>query len=245
MFACEWSDSLILREVIDGISDLVDVTSFYVNEKKLKIEASDPSVICKIEIEAKRGAFSTYETNSEVSFHLDMNLMKKICRRLRGDDKVSIRLQEGYLDFTIHNFVERYFRLPLLEFGDPLPQIYINPSVFLKMKGDVFIDLIKDIAVIGSSIIITASPENITFFSEEDGVKTSVTVSKSNDAIAEFSVNTECTSKFNLNYILSFLKTSKSVDYIDISFGEKETPLKLEHSSHDLLTRFYLAPMEI
>ena len=235
----------MLREIIDGISDLVDVASFYASEEKLRMEASDPSVICKIEIETKKEAFSNYSADSEVQFHLDMNLMKKICRRLREGDSVGIDLKSGYLEFTIHNFVERYFRLPLLEFGEPLPQIRIRPSAFLRIKGEVFNDLIKDIAVIGSSIIIQADQEEVTFFSEEDGVKSSVTVAKTNSAIEKFKIDAECTSKFNLNYILSFLKTSRSIEYIDISFGKKDTPLKLEYSTKNLLTHFYLAPMEI
>jgi len=216
MFRCKWSDSIVLRELIDGISDLVDTASFYADEKNLRIEASDPSVICKIEIEAKRAG-----------------------------DNVSINVEKEYLEFTIHNFVERYFRIPLLEFGEPLPQINIDASVFLRIRGSVFVDLVKDIAVIGSSLIIKANPEEITFFAEEDGVKTSANVSKTNDAIEMFKVDNECTSKFNLSYILSFLKTATSVDYIDISFGNKDTPLKIEYSSDKATIRFYLAPMEI
>lgn len=245
MFRCEWSDSIVLRELIDGISDLVDTASFYADEKNLRIEASDPSVICKIEIEAKKEAFSSYEINSETNFYLDMNLMKKICRRLRAGDKVSINVENEYLEFTIHNFVERYFKIPLLEFGEPLPQVNIDASVFLRIRGSVFVDLVKDIAVIGSSLIIKADPEEITFFAEEDGVKTSVNVSKANDAIEIFKVDNECISKFNLSYILSFLKTATSVEYIDISFGNKDTPLKLEYSTENATIRFYLAPMEI
>lgn len=245
MFKCEWSNSIMLRDLIDGISDLVDMASFYADEKMLRIEASDPSVICKIEIESKKESFSTYEISSETNFHLDMNLMKKICRRLRTGDKVGMNVENEYLEFTIHNFVERYFRIPLLEFGEPLPQIDINASVFLRVKGSVFINLIKDIAVIGSSLIIKATPDEITFFSEEDGVRTSITVSKTNSAIEKLNVDTECTSKFNLSYILSFLKTVVSADYIDVSFGEKDTPLKLECPVQNSLIRFYLAPMEI
>lgn len=245
MFRCEWSDPVLVRELIEGVSDLVDTASFHVDGEKIRMEASDPSIICKIEIEADKRSFSIYEIDSEIDFYLDINLMKKICRRLRSGDKISINVENNYLEFTIHNFVERYFRIPLLEFGDPLPQINMETSTFLRIKAEVFIDLIKDIAVIGSSLIIKATKDEIIFFSEEEGVRSSITISKDNGAIEEFRVDKECISKFNLSYILSFLKTVSSAEFIEISFGNKDTPLKLECSNETGMIRFYLAPMEI
>ncbi|MEA1993379.1 MAG: hypothetical protein U9N35_03145 [Euryarchaeota archaeon] len=245
MFRCEWSDTISLRELINGVSDLVDTASFYVDEKKFRMETADPSVICKIEVDAGKEIFSSYKVDSKEEFYLDMNLMKKIGRRLRANDKISVNLEKEYLEFTIHNFIDRYFRIPLLEFIEPMPQIKIDPDVFLRIRSDVFRSLIEDIAVIGGSLIIQARPDEIIFFSEEDGVKTSITISETNSAIDKFSAKTECISKFNLSYIQSFLKTTKLVEYINISFGKKDTPLKLEYLYKNSSLRFYLAPMEI
>ncbi len=245
MFRCAWSDSVTLRDLIDGVSDLVDTASFYVTSDHFRMEASDPSVICKIEVKAKKNVFSHYKTDSNSEFHLDMNLMKKIARRMQTDDEISITLEDKYLEFMIRNFVERYFRIPLLDFAESLPQISVDPLVSLRIRGDVFSSLMKDIAVVGSSFIIEAEPEEVTFYSEEDGVKSSVTVSKDNSALDKFTVKTACRSKFNLNYIESFLKTSKSVEYIDLFFGKKDTPLRMESVNGGLSLRFYLAPMEI
>ncbi|MCC7573604.1 MAG: hypothetical protein KO464_09525 [Candidatus Methanofastidiosum sp.] len=238
-----------IKPVIESISELTGECLFTINKKGIFIEGTDPSLISKVEFFIPSNTFDKFEMDVEESVGINIDSFARICRRAHTGESmiIDINSKAGKIELTMKSDFKRKFEFTLLSttnFNIPL----LNPkySTFIEIDSKVFRDIIKDMAVIGGTILFSVHKNNISILSEDYTSKALAEISSESKSIKKFEAKSIQRSKYNLNYILSFLNAFSISDSLKISVGGTKLPLKLEYPLIDE-GRFtlYLAPMEI
>lgn len=140
--------------------------------------------------------------------------------------------------------IERKFDASLIEISNNLPKIALEFPVMVELETEAFKNSIKDLAVIGGSVIMDATPDKMIMSAIGETGNAVVTIKNGNGTVKDMLVNKSCSARYNLSYLMSFLKAGQISDTIKIFFGDKDLPLKLEFVFDYGNMMFYLAPME-
>src|SRR3989338_2014467 len=118
------SDANFFKKCVDAIVNLVDEGTFVISKDGLHLRTMDPSQIAMIDFFMPKSAFSKIEVEDKFSLGVNLSDLSKILARPRGDEKLSISVDEKesklVLDFSGHS--KRHFKLPLLESSSSLPK---------------------------------------------------------------------------------------------------------------------------
>jgi proliferating cell nuclear antigen len=238
-----------IRPIIESISEFADECLLTINNNGLYIEGTDPSLISKIEFFLPSKMFDKYEIEAEESVGINIDSLSRICRRTNPEDMmiVDISSKTGKIGLTFESDIKRNFEFTLLSTTNfNIPSLNPNYSTFIEIDSKIFRDTIKDMAIIGGTILFSVNKNNLAILSEDYTSKALAEISSKSKSIRKYESKTSQHSKYNLNYILSFLNACAISDFVKISVGGTKLPLKLEYPMEEE-GRFtlYLAPMEI
>lgn len=246
MFRASLDDAKDLKYIIESISDLVDEAVFFLREDMLSMEACDPSLVCKIELDLRSSFFNEYYATEKRTIGLSMNALRKISRRIRLGDGMSMELNGGSMDFTLKGPIQRQFQCLLIEAQeDILPQIKAEYPVFIEMDVGVFKEGIRDAAIVTNSVLFEVTPDELVISAEGDTERARIRIAKSSESVKKFVCTEACCSRFNLGYLTSFLHSSYVSERVHIYMGDKNTPLRIDFPVEGMRLTFYLAPMEL
>jgi len=240
------SDSRKIKYILESIAEIVDEAAFVFDKNCFKINGADPSIISKVEVHLDREFFTRYSVEEPSELGVDMSSLDKIAKRILANDIVTLRSRtnENTLEMVLNGGIERRFDASLIDLNNNLPKISIDFPVMIEIDSEVFRNSIKDLAVVGGSVIFDASNGKMTLSSLGETGNAVVTISNDNKIVRDISVSQPCSARYNISYLMSFLKAGQISDSIKISFGEKDYPLKLEFIFDKGHMVFYLAPME-
>ncbi|MGC1120501.1 MAG: proliferating cell nuclear antigen (pcna) [Candidatus Methanofastidiosia archaeon] len=246
MFRAFLSDAKNLKYIIESMSDLVDEAIFFLRENQLSMEACDPSLVCKVELDLYSSFFNEYSASDEQTIGLSMNALRKVSRRIHMGDGMFMELNGGTMDFILKSSIERQFQCLLLEPQvEVLPSINVDYPVFIEMDVSVFKEGIGDAAIVANSVLFEATPDALVISAEGDTERARIRIEKNSESIKQFEVREKCCSRFNLGYLTSFLHSSYISDRVRINMGNKNLPLRISFPVEGLRLTFYLAPMEL
>ena len=246
MFRASLDDAKNLKYIIESISDLVDEAIFFLRKEKLSMEACDPSLVCKVELDLQSSFFSEYRATEERTIGLSMSALSKVSRRIHLGDGMFMELNGGTMDFTLQSSIERQFQCMLLEAQeDVLPTIDVEYPVFIDMNVSVFKEGVRDAAIVANSVLFEVNPEEMVISAEGDTERARIRINRMSVSVNEFNVRENCSSRFNLGYLLSFLHSSYVSERIHIYMGNKNLPLRIDFPVEGMKLTFYLAPMEL
>ncbi|KYC45154.1 MAG: DNA polymerase sliding clamp [Candidatus Methanofastidiosum methylothiophilum] len=238
-----------IKSVIESISELTGECLFTINKDGLYIEGTDPSLISKVEFLIPSKNFDTYEVDSEESIGINIDSFSKICRRAHPSESllIDVNSKAGKIELILESDIRRNFEFTLLSTSNfNIPKLNPKYSTFIEIDSKLFRDIIKDMAVIGGTILFSVHKNNLSILSEDYTSKALAEITSDSKSIKKFESKTTLHSKYNLNYILSFLNAYTLSDYLKISVGGTKLPLKLEYPvGEDGRFTLYLAPMEI
>jgi proliferating cell nuclear antigen PCNA len=240
------SDSRALKAILESISEIVDEAAFIFEEHGFCIEGADPSIISKVDVSLSDAFFESYHVDSAVEFGVDMTSLDKIAKRILPQDTVTLisRDRENMLEVVLNGGIERKFDAALIELNNNLPKISLDFPATMVVETEAFRNCVRDLAVIGGSVVFDVFPERIVMTSTGELGTATVTIQRDNPAVLDLKVSAPCSAKYNLSYLMSFLKAGQISDCIAISLGDRDFPLKLEFSMMHGSLVFYLAPME-
>ncbi|NYT04466.1 MAG: proliferating cell nuclear antigen (pcna) [Candidatus Methanofastidiosa archaeon] len=243
------SDITTIKQVIESISELTGECLFTIKNNGIYIEGTDPSLISKVEFFIPAKTFDTFEIDVEESIGINIDSFARICRRAYAGESliIDVNSKAGKIELILERDLKRNFEFTLLSTSNfNIPKLNPKYSTFIEIDSKIFRDIIKDMAVIGGTILLSVHKNNISILSEDYTSKALSEISSDSSSIKKFETKTTQRSKYNLNYILSFLNAYTLSDYLKISVGGTKLPLKLEYPINDE-GRFtlYLAPMEI
>lgn len=240
------ADSRTLKNIFESIAEIVDEAAFIFDNDCFRIDGADPSIISKVEVYLKNSFFMEYNVDTSFEFGVDMVSLDKIAKRIQGPDTVRLisRDRENILEIVLNGGIERKFDASLIELNNNLPRIDIAFPVAMELDTEVFRNCIKDLAVAGGSVTFDVSDDALVMSSIGELGNAVITISKDNESLRDVTIDRPCSARYNLSYLVSFLKAGQISDTIHLSMGEKDYPLKLEFSFEHGNMIFYLAPME-
>jgi DNA polymerase III sliding clamp (beta) subunit (PCNA family) len=172
--------------------------------------------------------------------------LDKIAKRIQNPDTVRLisRDRENLLEIVLNGGIERKFDASLIELNNNLPRINIDFPVSMELDTEVFRNCIKDLAVAGGSVTFDVDDDALVMSSVGELGNAVITIRQGNESLHNINVGRPCSARYNLSYLVSFLKAGQISDTIRLFMGEKEYPLKLEFSFEHGNMVFFLAPME-
>jgi proliferating cell nuclear antigen PCNA len=246
MFRALLNDARYLKYIIESTSELVDEAVFFLKKDALSMEACDPSLVCKIELDLKSSFFNEYYATDEQTIGLSMSALRKVSRRIHMGDGMSLELNGGTMDFTLKSAIERQFQCLLLEPQDEaLPSIDVEYPVFIELDVSVFKESIGDAAIVANSVLFEVNFDEMIISAEGDTERARIRIRGDSESVKQFKVKEKCSSRFNLGYLLSFLHSAYVTDRVHIYMGNKNLPLRIDFPVEGLRLTFYLAPMEL
>ena len=246
MFRASLDDAKNLKYIMESISELVDEAVFFLRKNVMSMEACDPSLVCKIELDLQSSFFNEYQLSEDRTIGLSVNALRKVSRRIHLGDGMLMELNGGTMDFTLRSSIERQFQCMLLEAQEEvLPTINVEYPVLIEMDVSVFKEGVRDAAIVANTVLFEVTPEEMIISAEGDTERARIRISKNSESVRRFEVKKNCSSKFNLGYLLSFLHSSYISDRVRISMGDKNLPLRIDFPVESMRLTFYLAPMEL
>ena len=234
----EISNNRIIKDSLETICLIIEELTFEADADGVRLRALDKSHITFIDLEWKNHLFDMYQCSEPVSFTVDASELLRIIKRIKGDDVLSMSLDEGNLILKYSGDSVRTFKLRLIdvEYETPVPPTVEYP-VHLSIPVNVFSDAISDAELYGEKISLSA--DNDYFITSADG---------------EFGINHNrylhgenigdyVKSTYSIPKIKEMLKAKNLSHEVKLGLGD-DLPLTLEYHSptNDYKLGFLLAP---
>ena len=234
----ELSNNKIVKDCLETICLIIDELTFECDNDGVRLRALDRSHITFIDLEWKSSMFDAYECKEPCSFCVDASELLKIIKRIKSDDILTIRLDEGNLILTYSGDSTRTFKLRLIdiEYETPTPPSIEYP-VTLDIPVGVFADAITDAELYGEKISL--SVDNDYFITSADGELGL----NHNRYLHGESIGDYVKSTYSIPKIKEMLKAKNLSHEVKIGLGD-DVPLKLEYHGpmNDYRLGFLLAP---
>lgn len=238
-----------IKPVIESISELTGECLFTLNKNEIYVEGTDPSLISKVEFLLPASNFDKYDLDEEGSVGINIDSFSRICKRAFPGDSMAININSktGKLELVLESDFKRNFEFTLLSTTNfNIPKLNPKYSTFIEIESKIFRDVIKDMSLIGGTVVISINKNNISISSQDTTSKALAEIPYDSKSIIKYKVNNSQRSKYNISYVLSFLNAFSISDSLKISIGGTKLPLKLEYPwGKEGRFTMYLAPMEI
>src|SRR3989344_7722603 len=107
------------KESVSIISELVSEAKFKVNNDGLELVAMDPANVAMVIFKLLSSSFTQYEIKQPEEIAINLNNLKQILRRAKGDDILSLETTEdNKLKVQLKSNTIRSFSIPTLDMED-------------------------------------------------------------------------------------------------------------------------------
>jgi len=240
------SDANFFKKCVDAIVNLVDEGTFVISKDGLHLRTMDPSQIAMIDFFMPKSAFSKIEVEDKFSLGVNLADLSKILARTRGDEKLSISVDEKesklVLDFSGHS--KRHFKLPLLESSSSLPKepkVEFDASV--KLKGRAFKDVLHDAGLISSHVVLQADDSAFVVEAHGDSGDLHVETLKDSENVVDggISVKGKSRAMFPYQYLDDMTRACPDDSAVSVNL-KSDAPVKVSFEIGDAKIAYYLAP---
>ncbi len=232
------------KESISIISELVSEAKFKINKDGLELIAMDPANVALVVFKLLSSSFTEYGVKEPEEVAINLNSLKQILRRAKGDDILKIETTEdSKLKIEMKGSTVRSFSLPTLETDSHEQKVPdLNFPITIQTEAEILTESIEDVSVVAESVTFLAEKTKLFIKAEGDLSKAFIEI-KADDLT---SINTDSSDKFKGKYSLEYLKKmiagGKLSDKVSLCFNT-DYPLKLEYKVTDrFLLSFILAP---
>ena len=231
-----------LKDSISIISEIVTEATLNVTKKGLKLIAMDPANVAMVVFNIHSSSFVTYELKEDMKLTLNLNNFKQVLRRIKGNDTLTLELEDNKLKITLQSSSKRTFHLPLIELNESEQKIPdLSFSTVVETQSTFLNDAIDDVDVIGESVMFIVSDTVFSISSKGDLSKAAVDIPADN--ATSISCNSEnIKAKYSIEYLKKIIQGSKLSDRVKIQLN-KDYPVKIEYIVKDKVELFFiLAP---
>ncbi|MFC2175261.1 proliferating cell nuclear antigen (pcna), partial [archaeon] len=232
------------KSSIDAIVTLIDEGEFQLTENGLVLKAMDPSQIAMVSFVMPKSAFEKYEVEGDQKIGLNFEDLAKVMSRVRGDEKLVIKLDESKARIILlfKGKTTRRFVVPLLDIGSSAPR---EPSIefesTLKFSGNFFKEALKDTGLVSSHVILSAMSDAFVIEANGDKGEVSIRADKGSDQLFDYTVKGDSRAMYPLDYLNDLLKNTDAATSVDLQL-RTDAPLKLTYKIDDATITYYLAP---
>lgn len=243
-FRAVMSDSSLLRDAVDTISQLIGEGVFKADRDGLHFTAADRAIVAVVDFKLDKSVFDVYEVSGTVKMGVNVDNLLQIIRRANATDKLELSLSddESKLHIRMVGETVRRFSIPLLEIQEgevPSPDT-LDFTTKLQVRTAVIEEGVSDAAIISDSLVFETEDSALLMKTDGDSSSAELRVDKSGGLL---SLNGKpARSRYPLDYLKKMVKAGRIADVATISFG-KDFPMRLEFVNPEKARiRFLLAP---
>ncbi|MBI2665627.1 proliferating cell nuclear antigen (pcna) [Candidatus Woesearchaeota archaeon] len=232
------------KESISIISDLVSEAKFKVNQDGLELVAMDPANVAMVIFKLLSSSFTQYEVTKPEEIAINLNNLRQILRRAKGEDILSLETTEdNKLKIQLRSNTVRSFSIPTLEMDDKeqkIPQLNFPFSV--NMDSQMLTEAVEDVSVVAESVTFLGEKEILSVKAEGELSKAFIEIKGDENTLIKADGAGKYKAKYSLEYLKKMISGGKLHEKVDLYFNN-DYPLKLEYKVTDrLLLSFILAP---
>lgn len=239
------SDSRLLKESINVISELVNEVTFKVGKTGMELLAIDPANVAMIDFKLSSDAFAEYNVDADTNLSVNLESLKAILKRAKPEDSIILSLDESKsrMKIELTGDGKRTFNIALIDIDreqQKLPVLKFNAKVVVPAsKLD---DAITDMGIVSDSVALIAEASKFSMKSEGSLSDAKSEFHASENVSIALGKEEEITAKYAIEYLAKMTKAAKLADEVSLSFSS-DYPLKLEYTLQNKLhLSFILAP---
>ena len=231
------------KESISIISDLVSEVKIKVNSDGLEIIAMDPANVAMVIFKLLSSCFIQFEVKKNEEVSINLNNLRQILRRAKGDDKLTLETEEDKLKILLKSDSIRSFSIPLLEPDDKEQRVPdLNFPFTAVMNSETLTEAIEDVSVVAESVTFLGEKEQLSIKAEGDLSKAFIEIKSNEYTTIKADKADKFKAKYSLEYLKKMVAAAKLSEVVKLQFNS-DYPLKLEYKVTDkLLMSFILAP---
>jgi len=235
------AETKLIKEPITIISDLVTEAKFKIGKNGIEMIAMDPANVAMVVFRLLSSAFVEYTVKEETSIAINLNNLKQVLRRIKGNDNLTLEVAENKLKLILSGSTVRTFFLPLI---DQQEKEYKEPDLkfksVIKCPSTMLNDAIEDVEIVAESVTFQSEDKKFIVSASGDSGKATVDIKAEEGVHIETSEKVK--SKYSVEYLKKMIQGSKISGQVHIQFS-KDYPLKLEYKEVDKIQMaFILAP---
>ncbi|MGC8994046.1 MAG: proliferating cell nuclear antigen (pcna) [Pyrobaculum sp.] len=210
-----YMDAKEFAYIIDSISVLVEEASFVVRGDGLYLRALDASRTAMVDLIMPKEAFEEFPEVEELRFGLNLKDLKKLLRRVKKGDKISMEFEEGRLRIKLVGKSVRSITLPSIEVvGEELPTPKVVYTAMVKTASDILASAIKDADAVADEVKFDATEEAFVISATSDKGEVEVRLEKNSELVYEFDVKEPASARFSLEYLVDIVSRSSKISDI-------------------------------
>jgi len=235
------AETKLIKEPITIISDLVTEAKFKIGKNGIEMIAMDPANVAMVIFKLLNSAFIEYSLKEEAEIAINLNNLKQVLRRIKGNDNLTLELAENKLKLTLTGSTVRTFYLPLI---DQQEKEHKEPDLkfktLIKCPSNMLNDAIEDVEIVAESVMFQSEDKKFIVSASGDTGKANVDIIAGDGVTIE--AQEKMKSKYSIEYLKKMIQGSKISSVVSIQFN-KDYPLKLEYKELDKIQMvFILAP---
>lgn len=234
------SEPKVFADAIAILSELVTEVNAKVTKEGIEITAVDPANVSLVNLKLNAGSFSQINVDEEETLGLNLEDLKQVLRRVPIGGILTLEKDGNLLKLTIQEKVKRVFALALINLDleeKKVPDLTFNNKI--EMSSNEFSETITDCSIVADAC--TFEIKEGKFIIKAKG---SLNKSKTEFGAEEAKLNVkEGKSRYSLEYLNKFIKTSRISPLVKINFSSNY-PAKIEFADKDkkIELNFILAP---
>jgi proliferating cell nuclear antigen len=245
LFKAVTSDSKLLKDSIDTISQLIDDGLFKIKKDGIELSAADRATVSFVDFKIKSSAFDEYECDADVNIGLNLLNFLTVLKRANANDKLTLSLndKENRLEIFLEGDSKRKFAIPLIEIRrEEMPQVEkLDFAAQADVRADIIEQGLSDAEIVADSITIELSEDSLSMFASGNSSKSEMNIEKGNEALLELNAGSAVQSRYSLDYLKKMIKGSRISDKMKLMLG-KDFPLKMVFEGDDVYLSMILAP---
>jgi len=232
-----------LKESITIISDLVNEASLKITPEAIELVAMDPANVAMVIFKLLSSACTEYSVGEKVEIAINLNNFKQILRRAKGNDILSLELEDNKLKVILKGTSIRTFSLPIIDLEQKEQRVpELNFGSIIKTHASVFNEAIEDADIVGESVSLHAEQGKLSVSAEGDLTKAHIDIRDSDTTKINVHGASPIKAKYSLEYLKKMMNGSNLADEVVIQFN-KDYPLRLDYKAIDKVAlSFILAP---
>jgi proliferating cell nuclear antigen len=232
------------KDTISIISDLVTEAKFKVKPEGLELVAMDPANVAMIVFKLLSSSFTSYEVKKPETIGINLNSLKQILRRTKGDDILTLETtDDNKLTIQMRSNTVRSFSIPTLDLEDKEQRVpELNFSLTIETTSTILSEAIEDVSVVAESVTFLGEKSLFLIKAEGDLSKAVIEIKPDDVTAIKATSEDKYKAKYSIEYLKKMVSAGKLSDKVTLQFNS-DYPLKLEYKVTDrLLMSFILAP---
>jgi proliferating cell nuclear antigen len=244
----KFRDARVWRYMVSSIEKIIEEGVFVANSEGLSLRALDTSHVAMVDLFYPKDAFDEWNVEEEMTFGVSFKEFSKVLRRAQKNDELVLEVEDTFLKviFSEPSLGERTFKIPQISLTyEKLPEPKIEFTVRAKMFSTTFRDVIKDLEVVGETLIIRAPEEGDKLIMESKGDVEQVEIELPlGGSLIELQVDSPDKSAYLIDYFSQMRAAAQAAESVSISYAEyAPVRVDMEYTGGGRLT-FYVSPRE-